>query len=460
MEVPQFTDAPMTDLRDATAASERRIRRSADRPWQYGDDDDDEPEPNPEHSRRVRKIIHLIEETVAPDSWRDRGGSVGAMQEINGQLVVTQNSASHRQISGLLDKLREERAIQVSVEALFITVSSHYLEELGIDLDIVLNAGSAGLDFLNAGNAPLIDPVLGSRLLLPRSFSQLGAVPTPTNLGQNLQTGGASILQPFQQSFLVPPRSGGSGSRSTPIPILSNILEFTSAASLSSDVPGSFAGSNIAPALSIFGSFLDNIQVDFLVRATQADSRSSVLTAPRLVVFNGGSAWIAVTIQQNYVATLSPVVATGAVAVAHVTGTIDAGASMFVRATVTADRRYVMMLLAPGVTRLLALQTFSFSGGTNAGQAFVQLPTLSAQRIQTMVSVPDGGTLLIGGQKLATEVEVEAGVPILSKIPILKRLYSSRAMIKDEQVLLILIKPRILIHSEQEEIAFPSFTQR
>ncbi|MCH8147671.1 MAG: hypothetical protein IH987_06700 [Planctomycetes bacterium] len=153
-------------------------------------------------------------------------------------------------------------------------------------------------------------------------------------------------------------------------------------------------------------------------------------------------------------------IATGAVAVAPTPGTIDAGASMFVRATVTADRRYIMMLIAPGVTRLLALQTFSFSGGTGAGQAFIQLPTLSAQRIQTMVSVPDGGTLLVGGQKLATEVEVEAGVPILSKIPILKRLYSSRSMIKDEQVLLILIKPKILIHSEQEEIAFPSFTRR
>ena len=459
MEIPQFTDAPMTDLRDATAAGERRIRRSADRPWQYGDDDDDEPEPNPEHSRRVRKIIHLIEETVAPDSWRDRGGSVGSMQEINGQLVVTQNSASHRQISGLLDKLREERAIQVSVEALFITVSSHYLEEMGINLDIILNAGSAGLDFLNGGGAPLIDPVLGNRLLLPRSFSRLGAVPTATNLGQNINTG-AGIIQPFLQPFLVPPQSGGSGSRSTPIPILSNILEFSSAASLSSDVPGSFAGSNIAPALSIFGSFLDNIQVDFLVRATQADSRSSVLTAPRLVVFNGGSAWIAVTIQQNFVRTLLPVVATGAVAVQPDTQTIDAGATLFVRATVTADRRYIMMLIAPGVTRLLALQTFAFSGGTGAGQAFVQLPTLSSQRIQTMVSVPDGGTLLIGGQKLASEAEVEAGVPILSKIPILKRLYSSRSMVKDEQVLLILVKPKILIHSEQEEIAFPSFTQR
>jgi len=74
--------------------------------------------------------------------------------------------------------------------------------------------------------------------------------------------------------------------------------------------------------------------------------------------------------------------------------------------------------------------------------------------------VPDGGTLLIGGQKLSSETEVEAGVPILSKIPILKRAYSSRSMIKDEQTLLILVKPKIYIQAEQEELAFPSFGQR
>ena len=66
---------------------------------------------------------------------------------------------------------------------------------------------------------------------------------------------------------------------------------------------------------------------------------------------------------------------------------------------------------------------------------------------------------MIGGQKLASEQEIEAGVPILSKIPVLKRLYSSRSMVKDEQTLLILIKPKVLIQSEQEEVAFPSFTR-
>ena len=459
VEVPSFTEAPAMDLRKLDY-HRPPVSESADLPWRVGDDDDDEPEHDPERASRVRKLIDLIQETVDPDSWRDRGGSIGTIKEINSQLVVTQNSAGHQRIAGLLNKLREERAMQVSVEALFITVSSHYLEEMGLDLDIVFNSGSAGFDFLDGGLGPVTDPVLGNRLLLPRSFSRLGFTPNTPALGTVIPTGNVTVLQPYGTPFLVPEVSGGSGSRGTPVPMASSVLDFTNPVNISSDVPGSFGGQNVGPALSIFGSFLDNIQVDFLIRATQADSRSSVLTAPRLVVFNGGSAWIAVTIQQNFVSQLQPFVAQGAVAQAPITQPIDAGASLFVRATVTADKRYVMMLLAPGVTRLLDIQTFQFSGGTGAGQAFVQLPTLSAQRIQTMVSVPDGGTLLLGGQKLASETEVESGVPILSKIPILKRVYSARTSVKDEQTLLILIKPKILIQAEQEQLAFPSFSQR
>jgi type II secretory pathway component GspD/PulD (secretin)/tetratricopeptide (TPR) repeat protein len=473
MEVPNFNDAPMTDLTKATA------RRTTDRPaadqtpWtsQGGDAQEQRaPDSDPQRAARVAKIIQLIRDTVEPDSWSEHGGSVGTIQEINGQLVITQNSSGQRQVGDLLGKLREQRAIQIAVEARFITVSSHYLEELGIDLDIVLNAGNAGFDYLPGVGGPATDPVLGSPLLLPRTFSRLGFTPNTPALGAALPSAlpVGTVSQPYGQPVLVPAPGGGGGSQTTPVPVINRVISFTDPANLGSDVPGSFAGQTIGPALSLFGSFLDNIQVDFLIRATQADSRTTVLTAPRLVLFNGQRSWVAVTIQQSFVSQLNPVVATGAVAQAPQTDVINSGAVLDVQATVTADKRYVTLTLRPGVTRLLDLQTIPFSGGGAGGgfgggpalQAFIQLPTLSTQRVQTTVSVPDGGTLLIGGQKLASETDVEAGVPILSKIPILKRAYSSRSMVKDEQTLLILIKPKILIQSEQEEQAYPTFGQR
>ncbi|MEK6674867.1 MAG: hypothetical protein AABZ47_04335 [Planctomycetota bacterium] len=464
--VPKWDRAPMTDLRHANQTDpppKISAAVASQQPWRAGDDDDDEAEESPERLSRVQKIIDVIQENVFPDSWRERGGSVGTVKEINGQLVITQNSAAHREIGDLLSKLREEKAIQVAVEAVFITVSSHYLEDLGMNVNFVLNGGNAGLDFIPGGAGPAVDPVLGNRLLLPRTFSRLGFTPNTPAIGTGLNADPnlTPTPQPFGQPYLIPQRQGGGGSQLTPVPVRSNFLDITNPANQPSDIPGSFGGQNIGPALSVFGSFLDNIQVDFLIRATQADSRTSVVTAPRVVVFNGFGAWVAVTVQQNFVSTLAPVIAQGAVAQQPVIGTIDAGAVLNIQqAVVSADKRYVMMTLNPGVTRLIDLQTFQFSGGTLALDAFIQIPTLSSLRIQTAVMVPDGGTLLIGGQKLASESEVEAGVPVLSKIPILKRAYSSRSTVKDEQTLLILIKPKVLIQSEQEELAFPSFAHK
>jgi len=467
MEIPIFNDSPMMDLGHAYQRQKANLLAAEQRqmPWRFGDDDDDEQDENPERQSRIDKIINLIEETVAPDSWVERGGTVGTIKEINGQLVITQNSSAQRQIGDLLGKLREQRAVQIAVEARFITVSSHYLEELGIDIDVVLNSGNAGFDYVPGAAGPLTDTVTGQPLLLPRSFSRIGVTPAVPGVGNPTGVTPAPIPQPYGQPAFVPQQGNGSGSQLTPVPILNRISSFTDPTNLGSDVPGSFAGQTLPPAFSLFGSFLDNIQVDFLVRATEADSRTSVLTAPRLVLFNGQRSWVAVTIQQGYVSQLTPVVATGAVAQAPQTATIDSGAVLDVTATVTADKRYVTMTVRPGVTRLLDLQTIPFSGGASGGgfgggtanNAFIQLPTLSSHRVQTTVSVPDGGTLLIGGQKLAAETEIEAGVPVLSKIPILKRAYSSRTMIKDEQTLLILIKPKIFIQTEQEELAFPAF---
>lgn len=367
MEIPNFTEPPMTDLKQSDRPGPftgRKIEpKKKSLPWHEGEEADDEPTEDPGRTARVRKIINIIEDTVAPDSWRDRGGSVGDIKEINGQLVITQNSSAQRQIGDLLGKLRAQRAVQISVEARFVTVSSHYLEELGVDLDLVLNAGNAGYDYIPGANGGIAtDPTTGGALLLPRRFSRLGFGPATPALGNPLLPNPNPVPQPYGQPFMVPAAAGGSGSHMTPVPIRNNVTSFTDPANLGSDVPGSFAGNTIGPALNIFGSFLDNIQADFLIRATQADSRTSVLTAPQLVLFNGQRSWVAVTIQQNFVSALNPVVAQGAVAQAPQIGTIDSGAVLDVNATVTSDKRYVTMTVRPGVTRLLGLQTIPFTG--------------------------------------------------------------------------------------------------
>ena len=158
------------------------------------------------------------------------------------------------------------------------------------------------------------------------------------------------------------------------------------------------------------------------------------------------------------------------------------GVSLFVRATVSADRKYVTLYLRPQLQRLLQLTTFSFQqaattgGGSGTGSTggtvvnngtIVSSPTVTIQEprtqvieVETLASVPDGGTLLLGGLTIAGETEKEAGVPILSKIPILKRLFTNRSNAKDEQVVLILVKPIIIIQREQEQKQFPLLSSK
>jgi general secretion pathway protein D len=79
------------------------------------------------------------------------------------------------------------------------------------------------------------------------------------------------------------------------------------------------------------------------------------------------------------------------------------------------------------------------------------LPQIIVQDYKTTVSVPDGGTLLLGGTRKYTETEAETGVPVLSKIPILKRLFNNRASLRSAKNLLVLIRPKIIIQSEEED---------
>ena len=55
----------------------------------------------------------------------------------------------------------------------------------------------------------------------------------------------------------------------------------------------------------------------------------------------------------------------------------------------------------------------------------VQLPTFSFTTVSTTVSVPDGGTILLGGIKRLREGRNEHGVPMLSKIPYVNRLFKN-----------------------------------
>ncbi len=82
----------------------------------------------------------------------------------------------------------------------------------------------------------------------------------------------------------------------------------------------------------------------------------------------------------------------------------------------------------------------------------MQLPTFSFVTVSTTVSVPDGGTVLLGGIKRLSEGRNEFGVPILNKVPYINRLFRNVGIGRETQSLMMMVTPRIIIKEEEEQL--------
>ena len=372
----------------------------------------------------VENIRTLIMDTIARDSWVENSGTVGSLKELSGQLIVTQTAENHQALIDLLNQLREARTLQINIEARFITVSSSFLHNIGIDLDFYFTPGSK-----LAWTAPVpplpgrfvLDPVTGARLT--HAGPQLGQ-------WTGKRTANNWSVVPVQQDSTTwaGPSATGRGMN--------------------------IAGTAVPNAMNIAGTFLDDIQVDFLLNATEAHASTRMLQAPRITIFNGQRAYITVASMTAYVANVDPVVSENVVAYRYTIGQVATGVVLDVEGTVSADRRYVTLTIRPTSSNILGFTEYQGTPGV-VGSGTVQLPRIATQKLECTVSVPDGGTLLLGGVKEGGETEREMGVPMISKIPVLNRAFTNKSKVRDEQQLLILVKPSIIIQREYEEASFP-----
>ena len=243
------------------------------------------------------------------------------------------------------------------------------------------------------------------------------------------------------------------------------------------NIPG--VGFDPANAGTFGFAILSDIEAFFVIQAAQGDTRSNILQAPKVTLFNGQQAFISDTSQRPFVTSIIPVVGDFAAAQQPVIVVLSEGTQLTVQAVVSSDRRFVRLTIVPFFSTIGDVEEFTFTGSkttkTTSSSAAkkkgddedenskendtevseegttVQLPTFSFVTVTTTVSVPDGGTVLLGGIKRMNEGRIERGIPILSKIPYINRLFKNVGIGRTTQSLMLMVTPRIIIQEEEEE---------
>ena len=385
------------------------------------------------------ELIELITTVVGDEETWD---AVGDPQffSLNNTLAIRQTEENHEEIAELLEKLRALNDLQVAVEVRFITISDEYFERIGVNMNLsfkAANGSSADYDDDNGTYVPNKKGVYGIY-----SGDATGQ-PYTDNLNINFSQNSYGLAVP------------------------------------------QFGNYDPSVGAQLGFAILSDIESYFFVSAAESDSRTNVLQAPKVTMFNGQTASIMDFTSVPYVSTVIPVVGDFAVAQQPVMTVINEGQFMTVQATASPDRKYVRMTVVPFFCKITDNdRTFKFEGSdsvaTNSTSASkgssllesitderttnnnaevvsqgttIQEPVTSSFSVYTTVNVPDGGTALLGGIKRLSEGRNEGGVPILSKIPYIKRLFSNSSIGRETTSMLMTVTPRIIIQEEEEEYA-------
>jgi type II secretory pathway component GspD/PulD (secretin) len=178
-------------------------------------------------------------------------------------------------------------------------------------------------------------------------------------------------------------------------------------------------------------AFLNEQQLKAWMELFQEDRRTNVMQAPKITTFTGQQADMAIG-DEIGVPTLTSSEAGGA---AHAgEEKVFFGIKSNFTSTVSADKRFTRVQLNWQATNL---------DWSTEGQPSIQRLALSST-----VMVPDNGTAVFCVGSNWVQERQESGPPVLSKIPYLNRLFTNCGYHREEQVLFLLVTPRILDNAE------------
>ena len=343
------------------------------------------------------QLMKLIAHTVKPASWQEMGGTATIDYYPTGMgLVVCQSAEAHEEIAALLKELRGLQDTTISMEVRLVRVPETFLEQFNCEPSCCKEEDCAST------KQRMLKFYAGVEFMGP---------------GQQCSPGIAKSLPCAELQKAVVE------AKETPV-------------------------------------FLSEKQVRCLLEAVQGDRRASIMAAPRLVSLNGHKAMIQVGQSQTFVTGMSVEEKDGAIVYQPKSETHYLGTRLELQGVASADHRYVHAKFrgdisepgerTPMIPVTTVVEAVEEDGKPAPFTQFIQKPNIQKIAFDKSACIPDGGTMLFVAGKVMTETRNEFGEPVLSRIPCINRLFKNVGYEREEQTVLILVTPRIIVEKEEE----------
>ncbi len=345
-------------------------------------------------------LATLIQENVEVGTWQEEGVSIEAG---DGFIVINHTPEVQEQVRRFLEDLRRFTSSLVTVESKFMTVAQNWIQEIGVDF--------RGLDTVTVS-----DVTNGLEDMASRGLDNGGTGTEGTNAA------GAPSAGAFYDD-------GQDG-------------DFRATTQ-------NFFGTALGNDLTTIGgltyqlTYLDDLNLSSILRAVEKSSNIQIVNDQVLSVHNTQRAYVTVVNQRAYIQDFDVEVAQFQAVADPQINVLQEGIVLDVRPTIHHDRKYLTLEVQPTVAKVVALRNFSSTLGGNTSPITFQLPELEVQSVFTTATIPDGGSLMLGGLSRVRSIERRAEVPWFAKIPIVGFFFKNEGYSDENRSLVILIRARI-----------------
>lgn len=194
---------------------------------------------------------------------------------------------------------------------------------------------------------------------------------------------------------------------------------------------------------SLLDPFQSPNQTLIQLQSLVSDGSAEVLSRPSVLTLNNRQATIQIIDIVQFPIQEATITASGDIVQSAFTfEAIRPGITLNLRPRVSAQRDFVSLEIDVTVEALVSANSGEVRN--DQGQVIATKPGSSARRVQTFARIPDRTPIIIGGLISSDREDVDNRVPVLSKVPLLGKLFGATRKVASKREVIIVLTPYVV----------------